>query len=358
MKSKILATIAILLMLVTSSGTMVSAANMEEPVGDVTVYYGTPTCDGVISEGEYDGARRLEMNHVNMQALQDVFTNSDVPKSLKITSYQLWDDTGLYLAFNIEDESIVRGYVDESNNWHFNADNIQIFLDPGPTLAGQMLMDAEARGGRRAPMYTIGVNEDGTVYLLRQLVENEMIANLSEEPWSCGGQGTDYGWTFELCIPWEMLITDVTEKVAEPALTKEDVKEGMKMPAMFIYNDMELIGDYHSQCGMYETCLNTNGGFDWQPEIFGINFILSETVQEEAPVYVEPSEETEETEELDDYRQVTVDTETDTDTSDTDTQVGESDIPWGWVIGIGAAVVIVAAAVIAYCVMKKDKAKK
>lgn len=356
-KRKILTVLLSAVMLIASLSISASAAGMEGPVGDVTIYYGTPTVDGVISEGEYDGARELVIDSTNMKALEDVFTNSEVPESLKITTYQLWDSTGLYLAFEVKDETPALGYVDSNNNWHFNANNIQIFLDPGPTLAGQMLLDTETRGGRRSPMYVIGVNEDGTVYVLRQLVQNEMIANLAEKPWTCGGKETDDGWTFELRIPWDELIVDVTEKVAESTLSIADVKDGMKISAMFIYNDLERNGDSRSQIGMYETHLQTMGAFDWQPEVFGINLILSETVKEEAPPYEEP-EKAEKDDPYADLDQVTVDPDSEADSaiSENDTQTEDNGLPWGWVIGIGSAVVVVAAAVVAGCLIRRKKA--
>lgn len=352
---KIMGILSSAIMLTMLLATPVSAADMEGPVGDVTTYYGTPTPDGVISEGEYDGARKVEINHTNLKALPDMFTNSKVPESLKITSYQLWDNTGLYLAFDIEDETAARGNVDGSNNWYFDGDNIQIFLDPGPTLAGQMLLDVEARGGRRAPMYTIGINADGTVYLLRQLVQNEMIANLAEVPWSCGGKEADYGWTFELCIPWDMLITDIAEKVDECTLSKDDVKEGMEIRAMFIYNDMKLSGDTRTQIGMYESCLRTSDPFDWQPEIFGINLILSETAQRDAPPYEAPTtenpEEPEKPEEPEGYRQVTVDQNSSTAGKDTQTK----DSVLTWALGIGIALIVVALVVVVCCLIRRKK---
>ncbi len=355
-KGKILAALFSGVMLTASLTIPASAADMKGPVGDVTTYYGTPTPDGVISEGEYDGARKLELDHTNLKALPDVLTNSQVPESLKITSYQLWDDTGLYLAFDIKDETAARGYVDSDNNWQFNGDNIQIFLDPGPTLAGQMLLDAEARGGRRSPMYTIGVNADGTVYLLRQLVQNEMIANLAEVPWSCGGKETAEGWIFELCIPWDELITDIAEKVDDCTLSKDDVKEGMEIQTMFIYNDVRLSGDTRTQIGMYESCLRPSDPFDWQPEIFGINLILSATAQKDAPPYVEPAdpepttpEQKEPTKEKEPPRQVTVDQ----NAVKKDTKPENTALPWA--LGIGIGVIVVAAVVVCILIRRKGK---
>ena len=355
-KEKILAGLLSAVLMTASLTISVNAADMEGPVGDVTTYYGTPTPDGVISEGEYDGARKLELDHTNLKALPDVLTNSQVPESLKIISYQLWDSTGLYLAFDIKDETAARGYVDNNNNWYFNGDSIQIFLDPGPTLAGQMLVDAEARGGRRAPMYTIGVNADGTCYILRQLVQNEMIANLAEVPWACGGKETEDGWIFELCIPWDMLITDIAEKVDECALSKDDVKESMEIRAMFIYNDVRLSGDTRTQIGMYESCLRTGDPFDWQPEIFGINLILSATAQKDAPPYeapkptepTEPTKPKEPTESKEPPRQVTVDED-----STKDGQAKDNTLPW--VLGIGIGVIAVAAVVVVCLIRRKRK---
>lgn len=338
----------------------VSAAKMQGPVGAVTVYYGTPEIDGVISEEEYTGARQVVINHTNMKALPDVFQNSQVPETLTITSYQLWDETGLYLAFDVHDETPVTGGVTADNIWQLNADNIQIFLDPGPTLAGQVLLDTEQRGGRRSPMYTIGVNEDGTVYYLRQLVKNEMIANLVENGPQAAGQATEYGWCFEMNIPWEMLVTDINEKVEKSELTLESFKEGMDVVAMFIYNDVELRGETRTQIGMYETSyLDESSPFDWQPEVFGIDLVLSSTAQEDAPPYIPPATEPP-TEPVVTVPQVTVPDETETTEPDEgtgQTQQSTDDEPQNLTVIFAIVGAAVGACVAAGVVIAKKRKK-
>lgn len=325
------------------------AADMVGPVGDVTVYRGTPDVDGEIGANEYAGARTLTINHTNMKALPDIFVHSDVPETLTITAYQLWDDTGLYLAFAVDDITPASGSI-QDNNWQFNGDNLQIFLDPGPTLAGQMLLDTEKRGGRRSPMYTIGLNEDGTFYYLRQLVENEMIVNLTESPPACMGKATDAGWTFEMSIPWDMLLTDINEKVDGSTLSASSFREGLDIAAMFIYNDVEIRGDIRSQIGMYETSLHTSSmPFDWQPEVFGIHFTLSDIDHADAPPYVAPTTTTSATTTF--GRQITVAPDDEASTPAAD----ENTLPLGTIIVVAASALAIAATVTVLVLVKRKK---
>ncbi len=327
------------------------AAPMTENVGDVTVYKGTPTIDGDITEEEYAGAQKVVINHTNMKALENVFVNSQVPESLTITAYQLWDEKGIYFAFDVADKTPAPGKINADGNWMLNADNIQIFMDPGPTLAYKELVDTDLRAGRRSPLYNVGVNEDGTVYVLRQLVTNEMIANLAEVV-DGAGKSLETGWTFEVCIPWEVLLTDINEKVTETELTMESFTEGLSIPTMFIYNDVVAREDGNLHVGMYETSLDGySAPFDWQPEIFGINLVLSGIAHEEAPEPTEPEPTVPPTEDL--GTQVTVPDST--EKPGDNNEPADGDFPL--VPVIIAAVVLIAVIVVVIVVVRKKKSK-
>ncbi len=281
-------TVFIVLSILMSFMLPAAAAPMKDNVGSVVVYQGKPTVDGVISEEEY--AAGTAIGHWNMKALEGSFPNTQVPEELEILTYSLWDKSGLYLAFDVKDPTM----VPTTKNATAYGDHIQILLDPGPTLTGQPLLDTELRQGRRASMYTVGVIEGNDHFWYRTMVTNEMVVNLSENPPASVGKITDSGWSLEMQIPWSMLMTDVNEKVEDSKLSADDFNAGLEIAAMFIYNDFMLDGNKRVAQGLYQTSLDTLAStFDWQPEVFGVFFQLSDIDYKDAPEPVEstvPSE--------------------------------------------------------------------
>lgn len=274
-----------ILSILMSFTSLVSAAPMKDNVGSIVVYRGKPTVDGVISEEEYAAATAI--GHWNMKALESGgFPVIQVPEELEILTYSLWDESGLYLAFDVKDTTM----TPTTKNATAYGDHIQILLDPGPTLNGQPLLDTELRQGRRAPMHTIGMIEENDLFWYRTMVTNEMVVNLSENPPASAGKITDYGWTLEMQIPWSMLMTDINEKVEEGKLSAKDFKAGLEIATMFIYNDFKLDGNKRVAQGLYQTSLDTLAStFDWQPEVFGVFLKLSDIDYKDAP---EPTEST------------------------------------------------------------------
>ena len=246
----------------------VSAADMSGPVGAVNVAYGTPVADGKIDKDEYTA--HVTINDKNMKAVTSISYN--VPETHNIEVYFSWDNSNLYIAYDVTDPTQASSVVDENGNWLFNGDNIQFFADFGPTLAYRELTDTAVLGGRRSSLFAAGMNEDASYFLLHQLSQNDAILNLSPDAPPIFGKITDKGWVFEFSVPWSMLMKDMTDKTGI-ALSEDNVGNGTKINCLLIYNDYETAGVIKNMFGTTST--GYEDPFDWQPEVFGIYLTLT-----------------------------------------------------------------------------------
>ena len=342
----ILVVLASLLMSISVSG-----ADMKEPVGNVAVSFMTPTVDGTIAAIEY--AAHVILNDSNMKALTTI--SYEVPTTHQIELYFAWDYDCLYVAYNVTDPTPAWSGTELNGQsaWLFNGDNIQFFADFGPTLAYRDLADTERLGGRRAPLFATGVNDDDTHFVLHQLVVAEAILNLAPNAPASAFAKTATGWAGEFSIPWSMLMADMTEKTGV-SLSEANLGNGSKINCFLIYNDYEQVGVIKNMFGTSST--GYEDPFDWQPEIFGINLTLigadrtAETVppSENAPETTLPAQTTlPDTDVTQDNSAVTSDDKLDDDHGDKEEN---KLIPILIVAGI-----IVTAVVIGIIVVKKKK---
>lgn len=262
MKNRIIPLLTAVLLILLAA---MPAAAKSATVGKVTVGYGTPDVNGTVSDGEYKTVITLDGS--NLKAY-DQFEQKTVPEGFSMKLYLSWDESGLYVGYSVTDPTPVPA----ESGWKFNGDFIQFFADPGPTLAGKHTTD-EATIGRRAPLFTTGMDADGTLYYLHQCVPSEAILNLVPDGgYRFGGKTSATGWSAEFMIPWQMLIDDVNTKVEGAALSTGDIKEGFAINLMAIYNDFN---QNRALAGWYaSTNTSDSDQFDWQPEIFGINAVL------------------------------------------------------------------------------------
>ena len=256
---------SLLLIVLLSVSFLIPVMAETESIGNVTIYRGTPTVDGVIAENEY--LTVITLDKINMKAF-DQFEQNTVPDGFSLKLYLSWNDSGLFVGYSVTDTTPVTA----ESGWKFNGDLIQLFADLGPTISGQHTTD-ESAIGRRAPLFTTGLDADGVLYYLHQCVPSEEILNfVSDGGYQYEGKSTENGWNAEYMIPWKMLIDDINTKVEDASLSLSDVKAGTVINMMAIYNDFnrdrELIGWYAS------TNTTDSDPFDWQPEIFGIYGVL------------------------------------------------------------------------------------
>jgi hypothetical protein len=231
------------------------------PVGDISVPFGTPKIDGVIDQGEWSAKTIVDQSNATAQGWQ-----GEVPAGLKIDFYYTWDTTNLYLAGAITDPTFF--YAASGDNYG-SGDAFQISLN-----LGQVFKSTDASS--RAIFYSIGCLEDGTVDVMRQESNDNVLLN------DLGfSKKTDTGWQFEVALPWATLVQDAGDK---SGATIPAVDAGFKIGGLICYMD-------HDDAGTLVNCFFTSnaepGG--WDPDVFGITFNLAAKAEvTEAPVTAAP----------------------------------------------------------------------
>jgi len=160
----------------------ISASALEDAERtDVTVYYNTPTLDGVINNGEWD-----QENAIDITADNAMLWSGDEINNL-VYFYYSWDDNGLYLAADVSDTDVCKP-ADTSEV--YNLDAFQVAIDP----AG--LIGDDAGGG--AMFYSIGPMTDGKL----GAVYHPYGGAAEDFDYTGAYTMTDDGWQFEMIIPW------------------------------------------------------------------------------------------------------------------------------------------------------------
>ncbi len=159
-----------------------ASAIADEERTDVTVYFNTPTIDGVINNGEWDQANALDVTADNaMLWVGDEINNL-------VYFYYSWDDTGLYLAADVSDTDVVKA-ADTSEV--YGKDAFQIAIDPAGLIG-----EEGVQGG--AMFYSIGPMEDGAL----GAVYHPYGGAAEDFEYTGAYSMTDDGWQFEMIIPW------------------------------------------------------------------------------------------------------------------------------------------------------------
>lgn len=109
----------------------------------------------------------------------------------------LWDDTNLYVAYEVQDTDIVAQFT-ERDAWVYRDDTVELFLNVRPSqIAGYYAMEVNVRG---AMMDYFCV--DAQYYIKRFQMEGVKLGaridgTLNER------EDRDRGWSVEMAIPWE-----------------------------------------------------------------------------------------------------------------------------------------------------------
>ena len=157
-----------------------ASAIADEERDDVTVYYNTPTIDGVINDGEWDKDNALDVTADNAM----LWDGSEINNLVYF--YYSWDEQGLYLAAEVSDTDVCKP-ADISGV--YNKDAFQVAIDP----AGLIGDDA---GG--AMFYSISPMQDGKL----GAVYHPCGGAAEEFDYTGAYSMTDAGWEFEMIIPW------------------------------------------------------------------------------------------------------------------------------------------------------------
>ena len=223
------------------------------PVGDVSVPYATPEIDGTIKDGEYPEIGKVTLNQSNMTALGWL---GEVPAENSIDLYCAWDKDNFYVAGDVTDP-----YFEFSDEGTYNMDAFQVSLNIDKIFKSDEYT--------RAIFYSWGLQEDGTIDVIRQESFNDdTMTDLGK------GQKTDKGWMFEVALPLEMLAEDASLKAGEEAIPEP----GMPIGGLFCYLDHD---DVLALVNAFGTCADEVVG--WDPDAHGITFIFAEKEGADGP---------------------------------------------------------------------------
>ncbi len=160
----------------------ISASALEDDERtDVTVYYNTPTLDGVINPGEWDQENALDVTADNAM----LWGGDEINNAVYF--YYSWDDTGLYLAADVVDSDVCKP-ADTSEV--YNLDAFQVAIDPAGLIGDDL--------GGGAMFYSIGPMQDGNL----GAVYHPYGGAAEDFDYTGAYSMTDSGWQFEMIIPW------------------------------------------------------------------------------------------------------------------------------------------------------------
>lgn len=122
-----------------------------------------------------------------------------------------------------------------STGW--DGDTFIITLDP----LGHMIDYGFTGQHDFAPRYAVSLFEDGSVRMYREMIDEGEITELV----TLAGKRIEFGWCFEACIPWEIIIEDIYYSTfGEVELEKDRIlKEGSTIRAAAVYRDRYITDD-------------------------------------------------------------------------------------------------------------------
>ena len=233
-----------------------SSVSAMSAVGNVEVPRGTPTIDGKISDGEWDGAGVVNFSSSTAKAWVGA-----VPGDFNTDVKVFWDEKGLYLAGEVVDSTFVA-----SNEGSYDGDAFQVSID-----LGQTFYDTD---NSRAIFYSFGCNETNPI-VQRQESANDAVMHNGEGVYISTVKTTK-GWNFELMLEWSTLNADLQAKAG----TTVNITKGTKINMMMCYLDHGTDGQITNAFGTTRT--GNDVEYDWGPADHGITLTLGEKI--EAPV--------------------------------------------------------------------------
>ena len=179
-------------------------------IGEVRVPYVTtaPTLDGVLSDGEWTGAKTTFSKDTATLALSTAASYDEANFTFSFDCYYAWDEDYLYVAWQMNGADM---WFDYGGNY------IRLYLDP----AGQFLAFGEAQQNEASgAMFrsVAAVKSDGSgVFGLQQLG----VANIEYAvgDGNCGLTTSENGWIYESRISWDDMATSVMTKTGNANAT-------------------------------------------------------------------------------------------------------------------------------------------
>lgn len=200
-----------------------------------------PTVDGVIDPAEgYGTEARLDSNTSG-------YFYSSRSTNTWAELYFACDENGFYFGADIVDgltlfepdeyDSIISGFVpsdgtdmiDKCFGW--NGDVFGLMIDP----LGAMLLGGYQADAHKPAQYLVGMDEQGNAHMYREMLNRGDITDQVV----LAGVTTEYGWSVEGYIPWNIIISDISTLTEGNVLLspEEIVKDGNYIRVAGIYVD-------------------------------------------------------------------------------------------------------------------------
>ncbi len=247
------------------------ATDMKAPVGEVYVPFtdSKPVFDGVLNDDAWENALKIHIDGKNAKAVVSGGFY-DIPETSFLDMYLIWDESYLYWAYDVTDPTHCHWTEDAFDG----GDAIQLFIDGGNMLRGITCLDIDSIGSNRAPLFasapqvTPEGNDASHPLWLHQCVVNESVIT-DYEIYPASAKVTEYGWTFEGCMTWDLIAEDIMAKCGNEM---GEVKSGFEFSMLVIYLDYTNHSTLSNAFGTTRT--GYEDAFSWEPDEFGINCIL------------------------------------------------------------------------------------
>ncbi len=164
--------------------------------------------DGDLSDWYASGAKGTVVTPHNMVSWVD--TESGMPEDWKMTTFYAADPTYLYFAFDIVDANFTYGTTVSS----YNGDSIQLCLDFGYKIGSIAEEDPHLISSMKNIFYSFTCIEDGApLEIMRQeSAQDRLLYEANGDPVKGAARKTDYGWSVELALGWDLLYDDYVWK--------------------------------------------------------------------------------------------------------------------------------------------------
>ncbi|MBO4769245.1 MAG: hypothetical protein J5563_00485, partial [Clostridia bacterium] len=247
------------------------ATDMKAPVGEVYVPHTDlkPVFDGLLNDEAWEDALKIRIDGKNAKAVVSGGFY-DIPETSFLDMYLIWDENYLYWAYDVSDPTHCHWTEDAFDG----GDAIQLFIDGGNMLKGITCLDIGSIGANRAPLFasapqvTAGGSDAPRPLWLHQCVVNESVIT-DYETYPASAKVTEYGWTFEGCMTWEIIAEDI---MAKSGNGMGEVEPGFEFSMLVIYLDYTSHSTLSNAFGTTRT--GYEDAFSWDPDEFGINCVL------------------------------------------------------------------------------------
>jgi len=179
-------------------------------IGEVKVPYATtaPTLDGVLSDGEWTGAKTTVNKDTATLALSTAGTYDEKYFTVGFDCYYAWDEEYLYVAWEMKGADM---WYDYGGNY------IRVYLDPGSQfLAFGEAQQDDAKGAMFRSVAAVKKDGSGAFGLQQLGVDN---INYTPGDDNCGLTTSENGWIYESRIAWDDMATSVITKTGNANAT-------------------------------------------------------------------------------------------------------------------------------------------